>query len=45
VDIWARFGKELERFVEGGWLVREPSRLRLTRSGMLLAHEVMTVFV
>jgi len=45
VDIWARFGKDLERFVEGGWLVREPSRLRLTRSGMLLAHEVMTVFV
>jgi oxygen-independent coproporphyrinogen-3 oxidase len=45
VDIWARFGNDLQRFVEGGWLVRDPSRLRLTRSGMLLAHEVMTVFV
>ena len=45
VDIWARFGAELQRFVDAGWLIREPSRLRLTRSGMLLAHEVMTVFV
>ncbi len=45
VDVWARFGRELQRFVEAGWLVHEPSCLRLTRSGMLLAHEVMTVFV
>ncbi len=45
VDVWARYGSELERFVDGGWLVREPTRLRLTRRGMLLAHEVMLVFV
>lgn len=45
VDVWARYGSELERFVEAGILVHEPGRLRLTRRGMLLAHEVMTVFV
>lgn len=45
VDVWQRYGAELERFVEAGWLVHEPARLRLTRRGMLLAHDVMTVFV
>ena len=45
VDIWQRFGAELERFIDGGWLVRDTGRLRLTRPGMLLAHEVMAVFV
>jgi oxygen-independent coproporphyrinogen-3 oxidase len=45
IDVWARYGPALERFVDAGWLVREPSRLRLTRKGMLLAHEVMAVFV
>lgn len=45
VDVWRRYGAELERFVEAGLLVRETGRLRLTRRGMLLAHEVMTVFV
>jgi oxygen-independent coproporphyrinogen-3 oxidase len=46
VDVWRRYGPDLERFVEGGWLVHdEHERLRLTRRGMLLAHEVMMVFV
>jgi len=45
VDVWYRYGRELERFVDGGMLLREGSRLRLTRPGMLLAHEVMAVFV
>ena len=45
VDVWQRYGAELERFVEAGWLVHEAARLRLTRRGMLLAHDVMTVFV
>ena len=35
----------LEPFVEDGCLKREGARLRLTREGMLIAHEVMTVFV
>lgn len=45
VDIWARWGAELAPFVESGLLVREPDRLRLTQDGMLLASEVMQVFV
>ena len=45
VDIWERFGRELEPFVAEGCLLHEGRRLRLTRRGMLLAHEVMTVFV
>jgi oxygen-independent coproporphyrinogen-3 oxidase len=45
VDVWARYGTDLSRFVDAGMLCRDGSRLRLTRPGMLLAHEVMEVFV
>jgi oxygen-independent coproporphyrinogen-3 oxidase len=45
VDVWQRYGRELEPFVEAGCLRRDGAYLRLTRQGMLLAHEVMTVFV
>jgi putative oxygen-independent coproporphyrinogen III oxidase len=45
VDVWARYGAELAPFADEGWLVREGSRLRLTRRGMLMANEVMAVFV
>jgi oxygen-independent coproporphyrinogen-3 oxidase len=46
VDVWARYGAELERFETAGLLIHEPSRrVALTRAGMLLANEVMTVFI
>ncbi|HYU80284.1 MAG TPA: radical SAM family heme chaperone HemW [Vicinamibacterales bacterium] len=46
VDVWGRYGPELSRFVDSGLLIHEPGqRLRLTRSGMLLANEVMAVFI
>ncbi len=46
VDVWERYGSELGRFVAAGLLVHEPGkRLALTREGMLLANEVMTVFI
>jgi oxygen-independent coproporphyrinogen-3 oxidase len=46
VDIWQRYGGELARFVDAGLLVHDPgARLRLTRPGMLLANEVMAVFI
>ncbi len=45
VDVWQRYGSELEPFLEIGVLRREGPRLWLTREGMLLAHEVMAVFV
>jgi len=44
VDIRARYGSELEPFVDQGLLTYD-SALRLTRAGMLLAHEIMTVFI
>ena len=45
VDVWERYGRDLKPFVDGGLLHCDGPRLRLTRRGMLLAHEVMTVFV
>jgi putative oxygen-independent coproporphyrinogen III oxidase len=45
VDVWARYGSELEPFLRSGLLQRDGARLWLTRQGMLLAHEVMATFV
>jgi oxygen-independent coproporphyrinogen-3 oxidase len=46
IDVWDRYGRELARFVDAGLLVHEPQRrLALTRAGMLLANEVMAVFI
>ncbi len=45
VDVWARFGAELQPFVDERLLIYDGRSLRLTRAGMLLAHEVMTVFI
>jgi putative oxygen-independent coproporphyrinogen III oxidase len=45
VDVWDRFGGRLEPFLDAGILLRQEDRLRLTRQGMLLANEVMSVFV
>ena len=45
VDVWRRFGDRLARFVDAGILLKQEGRLRLTRRGMLLANEVMSVFV
>ena len=44
-DVWRRFGAALAPFVDAGRLVREGPRLRLTREGMLVANEIMAVFV
>jgi oxygen-independent coproporphyrinogen-3 oxidase len=45
VDVWDRYGADLQPFVDEGLLRRHSGRLWLTRRGMLLAHEVMAVFV
>lgn len=45
VDIWQRYGEQLGIYAEAGLLVREGDRVRLSRRGMLLSHEVMAVFV
>jgi oxygen-independent coproporphyrinogen-3 oxidase len=45
VDGWARYAQALEPHIRAGRAVREGTRLRLTRAGMLVANDVMTVFV
>ena len=45
VDVWAEFGGELQAFVDQRLLIYDGDHLQLTRAGMLLAHEVMTVFI
>jgi oxygen-independent coproporphyrinogen-3 oxidase len=45
VDVWDRYGGDLRPFVDEGLLIHDSGVLKLTRRGMLLAHEVMAVFV
>ncbi|HVH25878.1 MAG TPA: radical SAM family heme chaperone HemW [Vicinamibacterales bacterium] len=45
VDVWDRYGGQLEPFLQTGILRRDGCRISLTREGMLLAHEVMSIFV
>lgn len=46
IDIWSRYGQDLTPYVAAGVLIHEPGRrLALTRRGMLLANDVMTVFI
>jgi oxygen-independent coproporphyrinogen-3 oxidase len=45
VNVWERHGTELQPFVDAGLLIYDGAILRLTRAGMLLAHEVMAVFI
>ena len=45
VDVWREYGAGLQPFVDQGLLIYDGASLRLTREGMLLAHEVMTIFI
>jgi oxygen-independent coproporphyrinogen-3 oxidase len=45
VDVWGIYGAELERFREAGLLIYDGRLLRLSRAGMLLANEIMSVFL
>lgn len=45
-DVWETFGDVLEPHVRAGRLVHEPGRrIYLTRAGMLVANDVMSVFI
>ena len=44
-DVWRAYCTELQPFVDQGLLIYDGARLRLTRPGMLLANEVMAVFI
>jgi putative oxygen-independent coproporphyrinogen III oxidase len=45
VNVWGEYGDELKQFVEAGLLIYDDRRLKLNRAGMLLANEIMTVFL
>ena len=45
LDLWARYGDHLVPYLEAGLLRHEEGRLRLSRQGMLLANEVLAVFI
>jgi oxygen-independent coproporphyrinogen-3 oxidase len=45
VDVIGTHWQDLAPFAEAGLLLYDGGRLRLTRAGMLLAHEIMTVFI
>lgn len=45
VDVWGKYGPALEPFLRDGLLIRQGARLRLSREGMLLANEILQVFV
>ena len=45
IDVWKRYGAALQPSLEAGLAVRDGSRLRLSRDGMLLANEILSVFV
>jgi oxygen-independent coproporphyrinogen III oxidase len=45
IDLEARYGHDLEPYVEAGLAVLENGRLRLSRRGMLVANDVLLVFL
>ena len=45
VDVWGRYGERLRPFLDRGLLSYDGMSLRLSRTGMLLAHEMMAVFI
>jgi oxygen-independent coproporphyrinogen-3 oxidase len=44
-DVMARYGAALQPFFEVGWLRLDDDRLWLARAGLLMANDVMAVFV
>lgn len=45
IDVRARFGRDVQSFIDAGWLVDAAGRWRLTRSGMLVSNELLGTFV
>ena len=45
LDLWGRYGDHLQPYLEAGLLRHEKGRIRLSRQGMLLANEVLAVFI
>lgn len=45
VDVWGRYGSALQPFVDQGLLRHDERRMCMTREGMLVANEILQVFV
>jgi len=45
VDPWSRYGTHLQPLVGTGFVWREGARFGLTRPGMLMANEILAIFV
>ena len=45
LDLWGRYGHHLQPYLDAGFLERDERGLRLTRRGMLLANEILAVFI
>ncbi|MBI4885888.1 MAG: radical SAM family heme chaperone HemW [Acidobacteria bacterium] len=45
IALWDEYGGDLEPFVDAGLLVYDGRSLRMTRAGMLLANDIMAVFI
>jgi oxygen-independent coproporphyrinogen-3 oxidase len=45
VDVWSTYGSALGPFVSEGLVIRQGEHIRLSREGMLLANEILQVFV
>jgi oxygen-independent coproporphyrinogen-3 oxidase len=43
--VWPLFCEELQPFADSGLLIYDGARIRLTRAGMLVANEIMAVFI
>ena len=45
VDPWSRYGEELRPYLDGGFMWAESGRFGLHRRGMLVANEILSIFV
>ena len=45
VDVEARYGSDVRRFADAGWMLDGGGRWRLTRAGMLISNAVLSTFV